>query len=282
MGNRGTGTLGSLTLEVTYGPGGASGWLGAQLDAGTAPTNLLLTIADPGLLPGEYSADVVVSSPDAINSPQTLEVVLTVLPRPSLVLSTITGTVNGDPLLVLAMVDFVPGPPDPAMSTIDAAPLSIVADGVTTSTVTVQVIDVNGNLHTTGGETVTLITDLGSLGPVVDVGDGTYTSILKSATTAGTSTIVGTVDPSVNNDDATVDFVPGIAAQVSITLQPGSPSRLRSGVFARSAGDPGRGRVRQPPESVGCIDNGSDPDRWWDAGWYAERDDERIGPRDFH
>ena len=90
VGNRGTGTLGSLTLEVTYGPGGASGWLGAQLDAGTAPTNLLLTIADPGLLPGEYSADVVVSSPDAINSPQTLEVVLTVLPRPSLVLSTIT------------------------------------------------------------------------------------------------------------------------------------------------------------------------------------------------
>ena len=111
------------------------------------------------------------------------------------------------------------------MSTIDAAPLSIVADGVTTSTVTVQVIDVNGNLHTTGGETVTLMTDLGSLGPVVDVGDGTYTSILKSATTAGTATIVGTVDGSAITDDAAVDFVPGLAAQLSITLQPGSPSR---------------------------------------------------------
>ncbi|MCK4692702.1 MAG: DUF2341 domain-containing protein, partial [Anaerolineales bacterium] len=124
--------------------------------------------------------------------------------------ATITGTVNAAAITDDATVDFVPGPADETTSLITAAPTSIVADGISTSTITVQLKDANGNNLTSGGDTVTLATTLGSLGSVTDNGDSTYTATLTSATSTGTATITGTVNSAAITDDATVDFVSAI------------------------------------------------------------------------
>ncbi len=51
---------------------------------------------------------------------------------------------------------FIAGPASPAITTITATPSPIVANGITTSTVTVQAKDANGNNLTANGGTVTL------------------------------------------------------------------------------------------------------------------------------
>jgi parallel beta-helix repeat protein len=95
---------------------------------------------------------------------------------------------------------------DPATSTITAAPISISADGASTSTITVQLKDSFGNNLTAGGDTVLLNTTLGSLGSVTDNLDGTYTATLTAGVTPGTATVTGTVNAAPITDDATVDF----------------------------------------------------------------------------
>jgi hypothetical protein len=57
----------------------------------------------------------------------------------------------------------------------------------------VQLRDALLNNMTSGGETVVLFTDLGSLSAVTDQGDGTYTTTLTSPT-SGTATISGTLN----------------------------------------------------------------------------------------
>jgi len=92
-----------------------------------------------------------------------------------------------------------------ATSTITAAPLSRLADGAETSTVTVQLKDAGGVDLVAGGDTVVLATDLGSLSLVLDNGDGTYTATLTS-NVAGLATITGTVNAGAITDNATVTF----------------------------------------------------------------------------
>jgi len=97
------------------------------------------------------------------------------------------------------------GPADEATSTITAALTVLRADGTSTSTITVQLKDANGTNFTTGGDTVTLATSLGSWsGIVIDNNDGTYTRTLISSTTDGTATITGTVNGPAITDNATV------------------------------------------------------------------------------
>ena len=108
--------------------------------------------------------------------------------------------VNPEPTSALGSEEtnqaYCPAVPDPATSTITAAPTSITADGTSTSTITVQLKDGFGNNITSGGDTVTVATNFGSLsGTVTDNGDGTYTETLTSGTT-GTATLTGTVNAS--------------------------------------------------------------------------------------
>lgn len=101
---------------------------------------------------------------------------------------------------------------DPALSTISADPTEIIADGSSTSTITVQLKDEFGNNLVTGGETVELSTTAGTLNNTTasDEGNGTYTSVLTSSTDATeAATVTGTVNGNSISDDATVDFVPG-------------------------------------------------------------------------
>ncbi|NNU82255.1 hypothetical protein HMH01_17660, partial [Halovulum dunhuangense] len=68
-------------------------------------------------------------------------------------------------------------------SSIVADPVSIVADGTSTSAVTVSLVDANDNPVT--GASVVIATDAGTIGAVSDNGDGTYSAVLTSGVTAG-------------------------------------------------------------------------------------------------
>jgi len=94
----------------------------------------------------------------------------------------------------------------PLTSTITAAPSSITADGTSTSTITVQLKDSNGNDLTAGGDSVTLSTTLGTLSLVTDNTNGIYTATLTAATSSGTATLTGTVNGQAVTDNATVSF----------------------------------------------------------------------------
>ena len=98
--------------------------------------------------------------------------------------------------------------PDPTNgnTTLVAAPTNVVADGSTTSNVTVTLADASGNLLTASGGTVALSsTGSATIGAVTDNGDGTYTATVTN-TVAESVTISGTLDGAAITDTATVTF----------------------------------------------------------------------------
>ena len=118
--------------------------------------------------------------------------------------------------IVTVTVNAPPEPPvtppgiDSAKTTITADPTEITADGSSTSTITVQLVNTDGDNLTIGGATVTLSTDAGLLTGVTDKGDGIYTATLTSSTTPDTTaTISGTVNTVAITDTATVLFSGG-------------------------------------------------------------------------
>jgi adhesin/invasin len=117
------------------------------------------------------------------------------------------GTINGNTIGTDGWVAFTPGPVSAATSTISANPTSIPADGTTTSTITVQAEDANGNDETAGGETVVLSTTEGAISGVTDNGDGTYTATLTSTTT-GTADVSGTTPGVVSAATSTISANP--------------------------------------------------------------------------
>jgi len=135
---------------------------------------------------------------------------------------TVSADATGDAQAVAnvdASVLFTPGPASAATSTITASPTSITADGVSASTITVQLKDANGADLTTGGDVATLSTTLGSLSPVTDNGDGSYTARLTSIA-GGRAIVTGTVNGNLIADDAAVDFGVGKPAALVFTVQP--------------------------------------------------------------
>ncbi len=124
---------------------------------------------------------------------------------------TVSGTVNAAAITSTATVTFtagpppVPGPASGATSTITASPTSIVANGSSTSTITVRLKDASGTNLTAGGDTVALATTGGAtLSSVVDNNNGTYTATLTSPVTAGSATVSGTVNAAAITSTATV------------------------------------------------------------------------------
>jgi|GEM_PF-2366101 len=109
----------------------------------------------------------------------------------------------------ISLCGAVPIAADPTKSTISANPTTIQANGITTSTITVQLKDSsNVNLTTTGG-TVVVTTTAGTLGTVVDNNNGTYTVILTSSTSAATATLGFSINGTTatgSNSTATVTF----------------------------------------------------------------------------
>lgn len=104
-----------------------------------------------------------------------------------------------------------------ATSTISANPTSIVANGTSTSVITVQAKDSNGSNLVSGGATVTLATNRGTISGVTDNNNGTYTASLTSSTSAGTATITGTMNGTAMTSNASVTFTPGSATTLVVT-----------------------------------------------------------------
>ena len=91
-------------------------------------------------------------------------------------------------------------------STISANPTSIVADGISTSTISIQLKDASGNNLTTSGGIVVVTTSDGTLGTVVDNNNGTYTVILTSSTNAGAATLGFSINGTTATNTTTVTF----------------------------------------------------------------------------
>src|SRR5207253_729387 len=122
-----------------------------------------------------------------------------------------------------------PGAADPTTTTITASPTSAPVD-IGSSTITVQAKDQYGNDLTSGGDSVTLSADHGALGSTtpIDNSDGTYTTTL-SDTHARTDTVTGHLNTVAITDDATVEFTPGAATDVTIeTAANGSGSHVNA------------------------------------------------------
>src|SRR5690606_405681 len=68
--------ISGLDVDIEYADGQPIGWLEAELDGGTTPSELTLTPSVDGLAPGTYGATVTVTGADA--EPAVLNVTLTV------------------------------------------------------------------------------------------------------------------------------------------------------------------------------------------------------------
>ncbi|MTI89591.1 MAG: DUF2341 domain-containing protein [Balneolaceae bacterium] len=99
-----------------------------------------------------------------------------------------------------------PGTASTTTSTIVASPSVIQNDGTSTSDITVQLKDAYGNNLTSGGQTVVVSTDQGSVGSTIDNADGTHSATLTSSTSTVTATITGTLGGSSIDDNAEVEF----------------------------------------------------------------------------
>ncbi|MBL4638042.1 MAG: hypothetical protein JKY76_01640, partial [Proteobacteria bacterium] len=137
---------------------------------------------------------------------------------------TISATVNGSGNTDTADVTFEADVADPTLSTITAATGTETADG-TTVLVTLQAIDANGNLATSGGEAVTMsVSGNASISVVSDVGNGTYTATVSNLV-AESVIINGTTNTFAVTDTAVITFTPGPAAATStITVDNATPT----------------------------------------------------------
>ena len=92
-------------------------------------------------------------------------------------------------------------------STITASPNTIIADGFTSSTITVTLKDDDGNILTSSTNEVVISTDIGTISNTINNNDGTYTAILTS-NEVGTAEISFSVDGELSPNTAQVVLVP--------------------------------------------------------------------------
>jgi gliding motility-associated-like protein len=90
-------------------------------------------------------------------------------------------------------------------STITAAQASIPANGSSTSTITVQLVDSLGTAFTSGGDQVTITSNLGTVGSVTDLGNGSYRATL-SGLIAGQATLSFRINGALSPNTATVQL----------------------------------------------------------------------------
>ncbi|MEW7290753.1 Calx-beta domain-containing protein [Aquimarina sp. 2304DJ70-9] len=112
---------------------------------------------------------------------------------------------NGSPAQVLFTSD-APDPTNANTTIIATGPVP--ANGTDVSTVTVQLADSNGNLLTTGGETVALNVSGNAVlvSGVTDNGDGTYTATYSNLLVESV-TITGTLNGAAISNNATISFI---------------------------------------------------------------------------
>jgi hypothetical protein len=119
--------------------------------------------------------------------------------------ATISGTINGQSLTSIYVYMSSTAGPSTAYSTVSTALSTIAADGTTTTTITVTLKSTSATQMSSGGSTVVISTTAGTLtGSVTDVGNGTYTQVLRSANAASIATVSATFDGRSITSTATV------------------------------------------------------------------------------
>ncbi|HJR54260.1 MAG TPA: invasin domain 3-containing protein [Gemmatimonadota bacterium] len=155
---------------------------------------------------------------------------------------TLAASASGLTGATSAAFSITPGPASAANAQITASPTSVPADGSSTSTITVELRDAFGNRLTSGGDVVTLSTTAGSLGPVSDIGNGTYTAELTAPSGPTTATVSGRVNATAISD----------TAQVQFTFAPPTTFRLE---FGQPPTNTQAGRPITPAVTVRAVDN---------------------------
>jgi len=123
----------------------------------------------------------------------------------------VTATLDGVAITDDASIEFITDNtnPDPSNvnTTIDATG-PIIADGTTTSTVTIQLADFNGNLLTASGGTVVVSStgNAAQVGTVIDNNNGTYTATFSNLLVE-TVTISATLNGVTITDTASVEYI---------------------------------------------------------------------------
>ena len=120
----------------------------------------------------------------------------------------------------------VAGPADAATSTLSPTSPSLSADGSSTQMLTVQVRDAYGNDLTSGGDivTITKLSGSGTIGPVVDNLDGSYSATVTAPTATGSGVFVATLNGApvegggTAQSQATVSYVPGPLAKFALSI----------------------------------------------------------------
>ncbi|MFL0170588.1 T9SS type B sorting domain-containing protein [Tenacibaculum maritimum] len=97
--------------------------------------------------------------------------------------------------------------PSPQTTQITATPTEILANGVSSSKITVQLYNEKGGTLNHSGQRIELNTTAGSLGTVTDNNNGTYTTLLTSGTLIEVATISGILNGTNISDTAEVKFI---------------------------------------------------------------------------
>ena len=105
--------------------------------------------------------------------------------------------------------------PDPgsetslSLSTVTASTASLVADGSSTSLITVTLKNTQGASLGKSGGVVTVSTTRGTIGAVTDRNDGSYTATLTSSLSTGAAVVSATLGGAALTSTATVNFIAG-------------------------------------------------------------------------
>src|SRR5690606_28840565 len=130
--------------------------------------------------------------------------------------ATISGKVNGAAMSDTVVINVSVGAADATTSVMETSRTSMTTDD--SATITVRLKDAHRTRRSAGVDSVELATDLGTLSPVVDQGDGTYTAAF-SATTPGTATISGKVNGTAIADTVVINGSMGAANATTSTME---------------------------------------------------------------
>ncbi|MBY0537513.1 MAG: T9SS type A sorting domain-containing protein [Chitinophagaceae bacterium] len=113
---------------------------------------------------------------------------------------------------VINICGYVPVSASVVNSSIGTSHYVIIANGVSTANITVQLKDGNGVNLTASGGVVVITTSYGSIGTVTDNNNGTYSAVLTSATAYGSALITYTLNGSSGSNSVTVLFTSALPA----------------------------------------------------------------------
>jgi hypothetical protein len=180
---------------------------------------------------------------------------------PNSLTATATG-LTGSPVTFTATGEI--GPASPFTSTLTATPTSIVANGISASTIVLQLRDAAGNAlpdkSNTGITSFFFFTTAGTLSSPTNNSDGTFQWTLTSVT-PGTATVTVELNGILVTDDATVEFTDGSSVQtIYISNAPDVVNKSVGGNFgtqsiflAPGADAPGCGTNVQPCATLSYI-----------------------------